>query len=231
MNLDKWYQFQEKTADLSLRERVIIVSTAVVLVAFIWLQTVFADYEKKHKSNLAKKAELTQITVDQSNRLSELTASLAHDPNAALRQEQDRLKDKLQTLRVKIEKRMSNLIAPEDMAKLMKQVLSDYKGLSLLSAKNLPVEPLNLGSHETADKALDRPASETSEEAQAVIFAHGFEMELKGSYFQTIEYLQRLESLSGFYWQMLSYKVEQHPKAIIRVQLSTLSLEEDWIGV
>lgn len=231
MNLEKWYELRDKTADLSLRERAIMAGTAVVIIAFIWLQTGFADYEKKHKANLANKASLTQETVEQSNRLSELTSALAHDPNAALRQEQEQLKERLQGLRLKIGQRMSNLVAPEDMANLMKKVLSDYKGLSLLSAKNLPVEPLNVSVGSTTDESDKTNDSAISAEPQAVIFTHGFEMELRGTYFQTVEYLQQLESLSGFYWRMLSYKVDRYPNATIKVQLSTLSLEEDWIGV
>jgi MSHA biogenesis protein MshJ len=225
MNLEKWYQIREKTADLSLRERGIIAGAAVVLVCFIWLQTSYLAYEKQHKLNVSQKSSLSKDSVKQSERLAELTAALQHDPNAALRNEQATLKNSLQKLRLKIENRMSNLVAPEDMASLMKQVLSDYQGLTLLSARNLPVEPLNIND------SVSSAQSENTDGPQAVIFTHGFEMELSGSYFQTVQYLQQLENLSGFYWRMLDYQVDQYPKAIIRIQLSTLSLEEDWIGV
>lgn len=228
MNLDKWHQLREKTADLSLRERSIIAGTAVVIVVFIWLQTAFTAYESQHKKNLSDKATLAQDASFQGNQLRELTALLEHDPNAALRKDQERLKNNLRELRLKIERRMSNLVAPEDMAGLMKQVLADYKGLRLLSAKNLPVEPLNITIDR--DEANAKRASETAA-TQAIIFTHGFEMELKGSYFQAVEYLQQLEALSGFYWRVLHYEVDQYPNARIKIQLSTLSLEEDWIGV
>ena len=228
MNLEKWHQLKDRAAALSFRERAIITGASVVIVVFIWLQTGFADYEKKHKANMVRKNTLTQTTVEQSNRLSELTATLQHDPNASLRQEQERLKQRLQDLRTEIETRMSNLVAPEDMAALMKKVLADYKGLSLLSARNLPVEPLDISF---SDPDTEESQETTSAESQAAIFTHGFEMELSGSYFQALEYLQSLEKLSGFYWRMLSYQVDQYPDAVIKIQLSTLSLEEDWIGV
>lgn len=235
MNLDKWHQLREKTAELSLRERGILTGTLIVLVIFIWLQTAFTDYEKKHSSFASQKNNLMQDKVDQSMRLSELTALLANDPNAALRLEQEEINASLQNLRREIEDRMSNLIAPEEMADLLKNVLSDYKGLDLLSARNLPVEPLNLkltSKHAAEKDALDvSPEPPRSDENQAVIFTHGFEMKLAGRYFQTIEFLQKLEGMNGFYWRMLSYKVDAYPKAEITIQLSTLSLEEDWIGV
>ena len=37
--------------------------------------------------------------------------------------------------------------------------------------------------------------------------------------------------MKGFYWTFLKYEVEEYPKAKITLQLSTLSLDEDWIGV
>lgn len=227
MNLEKWYQLRDKTADLSLRERGILTGTVAVFFLFLWTQLYYAGYEKQHQQNLNEKSALTQESVSYGERLAQLAASLEYDPNAILREEQDRLKSSLQGLRVEIENRMSNLVAPEDMANLMKKVLSDFKGLTLLSAKNLAVEPLNISmpNRENSDKRSEASGS------QAVIFTHGFEMELKGSYFQTIQYLQKLENLSGFYWRMLSYEVGQYPEAIIRIQLNTLSLEEDWIGV
>ena len=126
-----------------------------------------------------------------------------------------------------IEQRLSNLIEPELMADVMKSVLSDYKGLRLLSAKNLPVMPL-----EIKNSSKEKPDAETSEEVrQAVLFSHAFQMEFEGDYFQTLTFLKRLEEMKGFYWTMLHYQVEDYPQAKIILQLSTLSLEEGWIGV
>ena len=68
-------------------------------------------------------------------------------------------------------------------------------------------------------------------EQQTVLFAHGFEMVLSGGYFQTLAFLQHLEAMDGFYWQALDYRVGKYPKAEITIQINTLSLEEDWIGV
>ena len=73
--------------------------------------------------------------------------------------------------------------------------------------------------------------SNSAGDSEAVIFAHGFEMALSGNYFQTLSFLQHLEKMSGFYWQALDYEVEDYPNATITLQLNTLSLEEDWIGV
>jgi len=228
-----WLSLKDKTELLSLRERAILAVTSIVLISVIWMQVVYIKIETAQKDIAQQQSELNKERVAQSERLSELMSILSHDPNSGLRQEQKILNETLLSLRTKIEGRLSHLIAPEKMADVMKQVLSDYKGLSLLSAKNLPVEPLQLqktGTEKAENKALSDKTSDQTD-PQAVIFAHGFEMVLSGSYFQALAFLQYLESMSGFYWQSLSYKVSKYPTAKITVQLNTLSLEEDWIGV
>ncbi|MFT7372459.1 MAG: MSHA biogenesis protein MshJ [Oleiphilaceae bacterium] len=227
MNLEKWYSLRERTAALSLRERGIVAAVVVVLVLFIWAQFVFLPYEKKQKQNAVKIAGLGQDIVTSSERLSELTGLLANDPNTPLRAKQKSLQKQMITLTADIESRLSNLVAPEKMADLMRKVLADYKGLRLLSAKNLPVEPLQIKSMGTQTN-IDNDAPSAQ---QTVLFAHGFEMVLSGRYFQALAFLQHLEEMKGFYWQALDYKVGNYPKAEITIKISTLSLEEDWIGV
>jgi len=227
----KWLELSEKTAALSLRERVILTSTAVALVVFVWLQFVFGPIEKMQAHHAKTLASLNQQIVSQSDRLTELTGLLAHNPNESLWAEQAQLQEKMTQLRKEIEARLSNLIAPEQMADVMRSVLSDYKGLHLLSARNLPVEPLRIQQTDADRPAAKNTTAKAAENDQAVIFAHGFELVLSGGYFQTLEFLQRLEDMSGFYWRALDYQVEDYPAAKITLQINTLSLEEDWIGV
>ena len=228
MNLEKWYLIKDKVADMTLRERVILAVMSVVVVAVFWLQFIFGDYEKTQKQLSNRKSSIATETLSQSERMVELSELLAHDPNAELRNQRETLDAKLFTLKQKIEARLSHLIAPEKMADVMRTVLSDYKGLRLVSAKNLPVEPLKIHAEENS-KGLN--LSNSAGDSEAVIFAHGFEMALSGNYFQTLSFLQHLEKMSGFYWQALDYEVDDYPKAKIKLQLNTLSLEEDWIGV
>jgi len=229
MNLEKWHLIKDKVAEMTLRERAILATMSVVVVAVIWLQFIFGDYEKTQKKLARMKSSIASDTLSQSERLVELSELLAHDPNAELRKHREELDAKLFSLKQKIETRLSHLIAPEKMADVMRTVLSDYKGLRLMSAKNLPVEPLKIHAEEENNKGLD--LSQSAGQSEAVIFAHGFEMELSGNYFQTLSFLQHLEKMSGFYWQALDYEVANYPNATITLQLNTLSLEEDWIGV
>lgn len=225
MNLEKWHALKDKTAALTLRERAIILSVGLVLVAFIWAQFFYLSFEKELKTTQIEITRLQQSELLQQDELKGLMAKLANDPNAQLFEEQRRIKDKLDTLKDQIEVRLSHLIEPELMADVMRNVLSDYKGLRLVSAKNMAVEPLQFSDTDKND------ANKNEDKDQAVLFSHRFEMVLHGSYFQTVSFLKRLEEMKGFYWTMLKYEVDAYPNAKVTLQLSTLSLDEDWIGV
>ena len=225
MNLDKWYVLKDKTAALSMRERVILLLAVSAAVLFIWAQFFYLGFEKHLKQAQQEMQQEQQRSIDQSDQLSLLMTRLAHDPNAALLKEQGELQAQLDTLKQNIEERLRHLIEPELMADVMKKVLSDYKGLRLISAKNLPAAPLEI---ETKEKTA---SNKEASKAQAVLFSHAFQMELSGDYFQTLAFLKRLEEMQGFYWIMLHYEVQDYPQAKITLQLSTLSLDEGWIGV
>lgn len=228
MKWSKWGELRDKVANLSLRERGILTGTVVALIVFVWLQFFFVPVEKMQAHHAKTLASLDQQIVNQSNRVVELTELLAHNPNEPLWAEQKQLQEQMVQLRKDIEARLRNLIAPEQMADVMHKVLSDYKGLHLVSARNLPVGPLKM---DQTEEASNKVSNDPDGNDQAVIFAHGFELVLSGSYFQTLKFLQRLEQMSGFYWRALDYEVVDYPKAKITVQINTLSLEEDWIGV
>tara|TARA_R110001592_G_scaffold9288_1_gene49536 strand:- start:28206 stop:28889 length:684 start_codon:yes stop_codon:yes gene_type:complete len=227
MNLEKWHELKNKTATLTLRERAILLIVLIVLVLFLWAQIFYLEFEKDLKNTKQEITSLKQEAWNQKDELAGLTVLLADDPNSELYEQQRQLKDKLEVLKEQIEMRLSHLIAPELMADVMRQVLSDYKGLRLVSAKNLAVEPLKL------DMANDSRSQKNTDQddAQSVLFSHRFEMVLNGDYFQTVSFLKHLEQMKGFYWTLLKYEVDEYPKAKITLQLSTLSLDEDWIGV
>lgn len=224
MNLEKWQQIKDKTAALSLRERAILMAVACVVVLFIWAQVYFLNFEKELKNTNFEITQLKQQGWEQTDELASLMTRLADDPNAELLKEHSRLQAKLDELKEVIELRLSDMIAPELMVDVMRKVLSDYKGLRLISAKNLPVEPLKLDAKK---QTKDQPKPEQ----ESVLFSHRFEMVLSGDYFQTLSFLQSLESMKGFYWNLLKYEVNDYPTGKITLQLSTLSLEEEWIGV
>lgn len=230
---DKWELLKEKAEALSVRERAILFATGLVLIIILWMQLFFSSWEAEQKtakqSLLQAQTELTELDTD----IRILERKLQQNPNDPLRAENTELQEHLNELGAEIREQLAHLMPPQQMAEVMQEVLADYKGLSLISARNLPVEPLSLGLTESAENDETAPSGESDNEpgASAVIYSHGFEMKLKGGYFQALQFLQGLEEMKGFYWRALDYEVERYPQGILTIELSTLSLEEEWIGV
>ncbi|TNC82399.1 MAG: hypothetical protein C9356_05125 [Oleiphilus sp.] len=230
-----WQVLDEKCAALSLRERGILLGTFLTLIAFVWLQFIMVPIQDQNKIHMQSLQQANDDLSRYAAQIQELTLKLGENPNDPLREEQKALQLRLNELAQEIESRLSNLVPPRKMATVMQAVLADYQGLKLRRARNLPVEPLKMQGTDkevAADPQIE--ADSDSPEAlsdDAVIFVHGFEMELEGEYFQTLRFLQRLETMEGFYWQAFDYVVDGYPKANITIQLNTLSLDEEWIGV
>mgnify|MGYP002062939409 FL=1 len=103
-----------------------------------------------------------------------------------------------------------------------KKRMMQEQELTLLSLHTLESGPL-LGTGQTGDEAAP---------IGAMLHRHGFEVTFSGGYLPTLRYLQALERLPWrFYWDSVSYEVIDYPRSIVRMQLHTLSLSEDWIGV
>jgi MSHA biogenesis protein MshJ len=61
---------------------------------------------------------------------------------------------------------------------------------------------------------------------------HPVEIVVEGAYLDVLEYLRALESLEWrFYWKVLELKTTRYPINRVRIELSTLSMDKEWIGV
>lgn len=232
MSALKWAELREKIVVLTLRERAILAATLVVVIVVIWFQFSFDAKLKAFDQIALQSQQAGDGIVAGSEAMSTLQVQLANDPNTPLRAERERLEQNLERVGRDIEARLEHLVAPERMAELVRQVLSDYKGLTLISAENLAAEPLKFDLAKAAPKKPTKDKSDVQEASdQAVIFEHGFKLTLQGTYFNALEFVQKLEQIDGFYWRVLDYEVKDYPNAIITIHVSTLSLDKEWIGV
>jgi MSHA biogenesis protein MshJ len=82
--------------------------------------------------------------------------------------------------------------------------------------------------------ALVEPAA-TADGSQAEItgpYVHRVELVVDGRYLDIVKYLHALEALPWhFYWRSLDLKTTEYPMNRVHIELSTLSLDKDWIGV
>jgi MSHA biogenesis protein MshJ len=77
------------------------------------------------------------------------------------------------------------------------------------------------------------PDSLTADEDPSAVtfYRHGLEIEVEGSYAACLDYLNAIEALPWrLYWQVLELDVIDYPLNRIRIEVGTLSLDEEWIG-
>ena len=107
-------------------------------------------------------------------------------------------------------------VTPEEMAVLLQQMLAHQHGLELIRLETLGARPLG----------------DDKQKPKIPLFTHDLVLEFRGSYLDILRYLERLESLSaGIHWDGFHLEAEEWPTNQVRLELHTLSLSEDWIGV
>ncbi len=199
---------------LSLRERVLLFAVASVVLATFWhvalMQplTIRADAARNE-------IKVIRLRTEESNRLLEQQVSLFGTSDDEQRRQIQVLKERIDELNRHLGEYAAELIDPAEMARVLEDVLQQQGRLKLNHVRNLTAEPL-LQDTDTSATAL---------------FRHGLEIEFEGSYFACLEYLEDIEALPWrLYWQLIELDVDEYPQNRVRLKVSTLSLDKEWIG-
>ena len=124
-----------------------------------------------------------------------------------------RLTAELETEKQALDSTMTGFVKPDDISQVLQDVLATNRGVKLVALKSLPVKVI--------------PVSET-----VVFYQHPLTVELEGSFSAIYAYLTAVEKRSGVIsFHSLEYEVQEHPEAIARVELSTVSRSKEWLGV
>ncbi len=227
---------------LSLRERVLLFLAVVAVLYVLWEQTLMTPLERERR---AAQAAIEQATA----RIAALDAEAAaivrrhrEDPNAPLRARERELRAAIAEVDARLAELTVGLIAPREMARVLEAVLARDAGLRLVRLENRGRRPLLASrAKEPPERGRERdaagggtaqPAAEAGGEgALPRIWRHDVRLELEGSFLAALRYLKALERLDRrFFWDGVVVQVERYPKARVRIDVHTLSLEEGWIG-
>jgi len=199
---------------LSVRERVLVFVTVLAVSGTIWHLAVMepllrqADAAREEIAATRDRiAAANQGLEDQVLQLARIDTT--NQTRYALIQRE------IEDLDEELAEYQGQLIDPAEMAFVLERVLKSQSGLRLKRIRNLGAEAL------TADE----------EEDDVILYRHGLEIEVEGSYLDALAYLEEIEALPWrFYWQFLELDVLEYPKNRIRIEVGTLSLDEEWIG-
>ena len=225
---ERFVKVREIIDRLSLRERLFLLAAGLVVVGGLWEAALAGPLDARKQQAMAKvellkhrlevldaalNSAATGMSEGMPAELAQLTALRSH---VAAGDEQVRVFT-------------SDLVDPKEMRLVLEELLRRQSGLKLLSATNLPAKPLIEGDVDPAD-GKDGAAKPKSAEPQ--LYRHALVLTLEGNYLDCLAYLQAVERLPWhLYWSRLEFTSGDYPRNAIVIELRTLSLDKEWIGV
>ena len=235
----QWQKNCERFAHLQAREQIFIALAAVALVAVLCDTLMWSPARARNQQQQTQIAEAQQQLADLHNQHAVIEQALATDPDVDLRR-------KLETLRVQVEQQNKelgeltvDLIRPDAMATMLRDLLISRKGLKLIALANMPAVPAfkSKSDDEVSENANANIDAETDHAAAPTIYKHGLALTFRGNYFEILDYLRALENLRSpdnvpwhFFWESFDYKVDKYPEAEVTLKVYTLGDKEAWIG-
>ena len=208
----QWQTWADKLAALSQRERVLIMLTGVVLVGAIstygWLDAAVVRLEQDRLALSSAQRDLEIMDLENQGK----QARLARDPDQNVRTQLAGVDEEIGKLDAALKAQTVDLIQAHEMPEVLEALLSRSANLHMVALTSLAPEPLMAG------------------EQRINLFKHGIRLKLEGGYFDVYQYLKALEALPRhFYWKQFDYQVQEHPKAVVEMEIYTLSTSKEFI--
>lgn len=216
---------------LSVRERALLAAAALVAVVMTWTVAVFDPMTAKERYLNSEMITLREGIATASQSMTELALS---DPTTIALDKEKQLQAELKQVNEQLASRSGGLIAPERMVEVIHDVLSHQQGIALVSLQNQGVTSLIQPAANTApvdgSTVVDTAADPAT--AGAGPYVHTVGLVVEGQYLDVLAYLRALEALPWrFNWKVLELETTRYPANRVSIELSTLSMDKDWIGV
>lgn len=224
-----WVLLNGKIDDMSLRERAMIfLAVGFVLIALI-NNLLLEPLLDKQKIRAALMQQQQEKAKELQATMQALTQAKQDDEHSPVRIRIAQLKQQMTEQDNYLKGRRDRLVAPEQMAHLLEQVLNKNSHLQLVSLKTLPVSLL-IEKKDAADVAPPSLVNDGSTQKQ--IYKHGVQISIRGSYLDLLQYVSALEKLpTQMFWAEANMSVEKYPDTVLTLVLYTLSLDKTWLTV
>ena len=227
-----WQRTAERIDALNLRERVMVFSAAMmVLLALV--HTLFIDAEVKKEKRLSAAIALKQAEARSlQDQLARLVTSRALDPDRIPREKLEETRRLLAGIETQIATEERKFTAPDQMRRVIEELLAKSRAVQLQSMKSLPTTSIAEGRAGAAVKPAAAGASKAPSPAERLVYRHGIEVTVTGSYLDLLGYLADLERLpTQLYWSSLDLDASKYPRHSLRLVVYTLSLDRAWLNV
>lgn len=219
---DKLSQLTERFNALETRMRVLLALVAIALIYMLFDLFWFGSTEAKIKdvqTQIVAAQNQTDELVNMQKTLNNNVVEKRNDPKS---QKIVMLEQQIQKIRTALTEKTVNLVPAEQMANVVKDIIDSSDDLKLQSL----IKQQSVGLSSSNDKPNEPP-----QENSLQLYRHSVEIKLQGSYSSTYEFLKKLENMEKkVAFDNFEYKVDKYPNAEIKLFISTLSLNKEWIG-
>ena len=231
-----WSRYAERIDALSVRERVLVFSTAMALL-LAFLYTLLIDpqvgmQKRLFSTVMQKQAQLKTLEAQ----ITAIATGRASDPDELLRERLARVYKELRELELQIGTEEHRFTAPEQMKTVIEEMLARNRAVQLVAMKTLPsstiAEARAEGGKGEAPKPVAKPQPESNTPVERLIYRHGIEVTVSGSYLDLLRYVADLEHLrTQLYWSSLEIDATRYPRHTMKIVVYTLSLDPAWLNV
>lgn len=219
---DYWQRYAAKYDALSQRERIMVFAAVLVAVlALAYVMMIEPQLQKQRRTSasiLQKQSEMRAFEAQ----VTRLIATRANDPDRADRERLAQLRAQLGELDARINAEERKFTAPAQMRSVVEGLLGRSRGIALVELKTL------------ATTTLESPKSKEPAKAKSerLIYRHGVELTVTGSYLDLLAYVRDLERLpTQLYWGGLELDAGAYPRVSMKLTVYTLSLDRAWLSV
>lgn len=228
----QWQRLADRVDAMSLRERALIF-LAIAIVLIVLVNTVLIDplltRHKKLQQEITQTQEKTSAMLTQ---IQTLVKTWNVDPDIALRSRLAQLREQSDQTGKTLEDIQSGLVSPQRMPTLLEDILRHNRSLHLVALKTLPVKVLGEPDTTVAGEAAKPAQAQKPTTPESVVYKHGVEITLEGSYLDLLHYLTEIEALPWHvFWGKADVDVEKYPKVTLTLRLYTLSLDKAWLAI
>ncbi len=215
--------YSAKINGLTFRERTLAMISIVAMLGFAWWnfygQPIQTETKQLNEQNEALGQEI-QVLESTSRSIEK---RIAGDILNAKQQQLNNLQDELNRVKNLLDEKLLDLIEPDEMFQLMRELIFAESKLKLTGLKRKRVAPVF---------SENEKAGEEKGEDQPEIYRHVMEMKFEGSYSNILSYLSRLEKIEWkLIWDRLSLRIEEYPVINVEIEISTLSDNKHWVGL
>ena len=212
--LTKLKPLQATVDNLSLKERLLVFVTGLMLLGSAWYLGLMQPLDQQATRNRSEIKSLRE-RIEMYNQNLEVEVLQISSAGTGDRENLARIQGRLDEINERLGGYVAELIDPAQMSRVLQDLLKEQSTLRLIRVRNLSPEAL----------------SASADALNTTFYRHGLEIDFEGSYLACLEYLEEIEDLPWrFYWQLLDIEVLEYPRNRIRLEVSTLSPDVEWIG-